>query len=90
MPAIAEPKVGAIEGLRSLYCDLHLLGLNLREAAMRLQEMVRGGNLVENGRTLSDSPEEPRDILSRHIDITREIDLLVALTGARIPGITGA
>ncbi len=82
MPAIAEPKVGAIEGLRSLYCDLHQLGLNLREAAMRFQEMVRGGNFVENGRTFSYSPDEPRDILNRSIDITREFEFLVAVTGA--------
>ena len=46
MPAIAEPKVGAIEGLRSLYCDLHQLGLNVLKFGIRGFEILNHGCIV--------------------------------------------
>lgn len=78
----AAPAQRSVEGLRDLYRNLHQLGLNLREAARRFQDMVRAGNFTENGRSFSYSPEEPREVLNRSIDITRDFGFLVAVTGA--------
>ncbi|MFQ5504057.1 MAG: dynamin family protein [Planctomycetota bacterium] len=49
---------------------------------MKFQEMVRAGGFPQRGRTYSYSREDPKDILNRSIDITREFDFLVAVTGA--------
>jgi hypothetical protein len=44
--------------------------------------MVREGGFPEQGRTYSYSPDNPKDILNRSIDITRDFEFLVAVTGA--------
>ena len=82
MTTTMEPAQHTIDRLRHVYRDLHQLGLKLRESALRFQEMVRAGSFAENGRTFVYAPDEPRELLNRSIDITREFSFLVAVTGA--------
>lgn len=72
----------SIQQLRELYGDLHRFGQELREGAIAFQEMVRDGGFPEHGRAFSYSHDDPKDVLNRSIDITREFKFLVAVTGA--------
>ena len=81
MPETLE-KTRNIQDLRKLYEDLHRFGGDLREAASRFQEMARAGGFSEHGRAFKYDRTDPGDTLNRSIDITREFEFLVAVTGA--------
>lgn len=71
-----------MSSLRDLYGDLHRLGGDLRENALRFQSLVRSGGFAEHGTRFSYDGGDPRDSLNRSIDITRRFEFLVAVTGA--------
>ena len=81
MPLVLEERRSIAE-LRELYRDLHSFGKDLRDVSLRFQDLVRHGAFPERGRTYSYASDDPRDVLNRSIDITRDFAFLVAVTGA--------
>ena len=72
----------SVAELRDLYRDLHGFGKDLRDTALRFQELVRSGAFAERGRTFTYASDDPQDVLNRSIDITRDFSFMVAVTGA--------
>ncbi len=68
--------------LEELYRDLHTFGIDLREASIRFQDLVRRGGFKERGQTYRYDTSDPNHALNRSIDITRNFEFLVAMTGA--------
>jgi hypothetical protein len=68
--------------LRAYYQSLHRFGLRLSETAARFQQLVRSGRWPEREVRFVYNQSDPADVLNRSIDITREFEFLVAVTGA--------
>ncbi len=68
--------------LESYYRDLHRFGVRLSKTAIEFEQLVRAGKWPEREVPFVYNRNDPRDILNRSIDITREFEFLVAVTGA--------
>ncbi len=68
--------------LKAFYADLHQLGTRLRETASEFQRLVRAGRFPEHGGSFRFDRDDPADPLNRAVDITRDHEFLVAVTGA--------
>lgn len=79
--AMAE-RTRSIDELRDLYGQLHEFGLDLREASLRFQDLVRNGHFGERGGHFRYAEGDQKNLLNRSIDITRNFEFMVAMTGA--------
>ncbi|MBI4583548.1 MAG: dynamin family protein [Planctomycetes bacterium] len=79
MTAVLNP---AFKNLEKYYRDLHAFGIRLAEVALKFQQSSRAGKFPERGAAFVYDRNDPREILNRSIDITREFEFLVAVTGA--------
>lgn len=70
------------KSLEKYYRDLHRYGLRLSDVAQLFLQMSRAGKFPERGSAFHYDRNNPREILNRSIDITREFEFLVAVTGA--------
>lgn len=72
----------SLKDLEKYYRDLHDFGLRLAEVATKFQQSARAGKFPERGASFAYDRNDPRDLLNRSIDITREFEFMVAVTGA--------
>src|ERR1041385_2847620 len=75
-------ETNGFKAMEKYYAELHRFGLRLSETATLFQQLARGGKFPERGLSFSYDRSNPNDVLNRSIDITREFEFLVAVTGA--------
>lgn len=82
MTTATAERARGIDELRELYGQLHEFGLDLRETSLRFLDLVKNGSFTERGTQYRYAEGDQKDLLNRSIDITRNFEFMVAMTGA--------